>query len=564
MAKLIELLRNMPPQQIAVLAGSVAFIIIAIIMSILLLGGERYSLLYGNLSPEDSAEIITVLDGLGEPYSVGANGNSILVNPEKVARLRINLAERGLPDSGSIAGYELFDEDQGFGTSNFVQEINHLRALEGELGRTIMIIDGIKSARVHLVLPKRELFSRNQRKPSSSIVLTLSRSQTLPKEQIEAVRSLVASAVPELAIGNISVIDSKGKLLARGSSNEEDGFFLSGNSPDDLRAAYETRLANDLQTLVESVVGYGNARVEVRAEMDFSQTVIDEEIYDPDGQVLRSSQEVTENSENTDNRNQGKITVENNLPGAIDEPSQGDGGTTSLSSRSELINNYEISKQKILRTIHPGQVERLSVAVLVNGIYADDDSNDRIYTSRTPEELQQIDRLVRSAIGFDGTIRQDSVEIVNLQFASEEIYNVLEEDTVFGIDIRRIENLVEIIVLSIVALVVFLLVLRPLLVRALTGSGGRRDIQIRADGTMVDRKTGEAVGPGPSGLGGGGGTAAGGAAVGALLGQEDDQLVDLVNVDAQIRQTLSKQLNEVATHYPEETGSVVKNWLLEG
>ncbi|MCH9853334.1 MAG: flagellar M-ring protein FliF [Alphaproteobacteria bacterium] len=559
MAKLLESLKNMSTQQLAVFGGGSALLVIGIIASFLLLGGERYSLLYGNLSPEDSSEIVRVLEGLGEAYEIGNNG-SILVAPQNVARLRINLAERNLPNSGTLAGYELFDEDQGFGTSNFVQEITHLRALEGELGRTIASIDGISKARVHLVLPKRELFSRNQRKPSASVVLDLSRNRP-PKEKIDAVRSLVASAVPELQIGNISVIDSQGQLLARGDDGAQDNYLLSGNSPDELRAAYEARLAQELQDLVESVVGFGNARVEVRAEMDFSQTVIDEEIYDPDGQVLKSSQEINENSENTDNRNQGRITVENNLPGG-NEP-QEDGGSTirSLSSRSEVINNYEISKQKVLRTIHPGQVERLSVAVLVDGTYIGEEA-DRLYEPRSPEELEQIQRLVRSAIGYDGTVRQDTVEVVNLQFAQEELFNLVTDDKILGVEVRRIERIVELVILSIVALVIFLLVLRPLVLRALANNA-KRDIQILADGTMVDKKTGETVGPPPAGAAAVGafGVEAG---IGSLLSSGGEQMIDLVNVDARIKHTLSKQLNDVVAEFPNETGNVIKSWLLEG
>ncbi len=564
MASLLETLKNMSKQQLAILGGGSALLIIGVIASLLLLGGERYSLLYGNLSAEDSAEIIQVLEGLGENYEIGENG-SILVAPQNVPRLRINLAERNLPSAGTLAGYELFDEDQGFGTSNFVQEITHLRALEGELGRTIASIDGISKARVHLVLPKRELFSRNQRKPSASVVLDLSRNRP-PKEKIDAVRSLVASAVPELQIGNISVIDNKGQLLARGDDGGGggDNYLIGGSAPDELRSAYEAKLAQELQELVESVVGFGNARVEVRAEMDFSQTVIDEEIYDPDGQVLKSSQEINENSENTDNRNQGRITVENNLPGG-NLPEQ-DGGSTvrSVSSRSEIINNYEISRQKVVRTIHPGQVERLSVAVLVDGTYTGEDAN-REYSPRAAEELEQIQRLVRSAIGYDGIVRQDNVEVVNLQFAQEELYNLVADDKILGVEVGRIERIVELVILSIVALVIFLLVLRPLVLRAIRNRE-TRDVEILADGTMVDRTTGETVGPAPAGaMMQGGFGMAGADGFGSLLAQGGgEQMIDLVNVDAKIKQSLSKQLNDVVAEFPNETGNVIKGWLLEG
>ena len=566
MDKLLEIVKNMTPQQLMLVVGGGVTLLIVILLSVALLSQQRLTLLYGNLSPEDSAEIIKFLEQTGEAYEI-SDSNSILVVPEKVARLRISLAERNLPNSGSIAGYELFDQDQGFGTSNFVQQLNHLRALEGELAKTITSIDGIRTTRVHLVLPKRELFNRNQREPRASVVLTLTRtSQTLPKSQIAAIRSLIASAVPALAIANISVIDSKGRLLARGSTGEEGDAYIGGSSADEIRAAYESRLSTDLQELVENVVGFGNARVEVSAEMDFSQTLIQEEIFDPEGQVLVSSEELTENNENTNNVPDGQVTVTNNLPGA-EANANGQDSSRSVSSRNQVVNNYQNSRRSVSRTIQPGQVDRLSVAVLVDGTYTSDNSDNQIYTPRSDQEIAAIERLVRSAIGFDGTVRQDHVEVVNLRFATEDdVDGFIIEDKILGIQVSQIENLVELIVLSIVALVVFLLVLRPLLIRALGGTPGRRDIRILADGTMVDRKTGEPVGPAPdiqagvvAGVEGGTTTAA------SLLGGAGaGELVDLTNVDAQIQQGLSKQLNEVASRFPDETGNVVKHWLLEG
>ena len=566
MDKLLEIVKNMTPQQLMLVVGGGVTLLVVILLSVALLSQQRLTLLYGNLSPEDSAEIIKFLEQTGETYEI-SDSNSILVVPEKVARLRISLAERNLPNAGSIAGYELFDQDQGFGTSNFVQQLNHLRALEGELAKTITSIDGIRSTRVHLVLPKRELFNRNQREPRASVVLTLTRtSQTLPKSQIAAIRSLIASAVPALAIANISVIDSKGRLLARGSTGEEGDAYIGGSSADEIRAAYESRLSTDLQELVENVVGFGNARVEVSAEMDFSQTLIQEEIFDPEGQVLVSSEELTENNENTNNVPDGQVTVTNNLPGA-EANANGQDSSRSVSSRNQVVNNYQNSRRSVSRTIQPGQVDRLSVAVLVDGTYTSDNSDNQIYTPRSDQEIAAIERLVRSAIGFDGTVRQDHVEVVNLRFATEDdVDGFIIEDKILGIQVSQIENLVELIVLSIVALVVFLLVLRPLLIRALGGTPGRRDVRVLADGTMVDRKTGEPVGPAPdiqagvvAGVEGGTTTAA------SLLGGAGaGELVDLANVDAQIQQGLSKQLNEVASRFPDETGNVVKHWLLEG
>ncbi len=559
MEKLIEFLREISPRRLMIVGGSFAFIVISIITSAVLLTGPRYSVLYGNLDAEDSADIVRVLEGLGETYKIGQQNGSVLVPVERVSRLRIALAEEGLPSGGSTTGYEIFDKDQGFGTSNFVQELNHLRALEGELAKTISSISGIKSARVHLVLPKRELFSRDKRKPRASIIIGLTGRRELEPSQIRAIRSLVSSAVPDLSSSDISIVDSHGKLLARGNTEEGDN-QLSGSTPDEIRAAYERRLSEDLISLIESVVGYGNVRVEVRALMDFSKTVVQEEVFDPDGQVLRSSEEVSQDTERTDVVNQG-ITVANNLPG--NEAAEGEGArNTQRSTSNQLRNNYEISKQTINRVTQPGHIERLSVAVLIDGVYTRGEDNDIIYSPREENDLIQIERLVKTAIGFDGNGRQDSVDVVNLRFASEELDVFAEQDSILGFKVGNLQDVIELIILSVVALVVFLVVLRPLLIRALTKEA-KRNVRMRLDGVMVDGSTGEPVGSAGTSAGGGGGIAG---SAGSLLGipNEEDGLANLSGMDAQVRQTLNQQLNDVVAQHPVETGNVIKNWLLEG
>ena len=565
MERLIEFLREMSPRKLMLLGGISLFVIISIIASILLLSAPRYALLYGNLDGEDSGSIIQALEGLGEKYKIGKTQGSILVSKDRVFPVRGILAEQGLPSSEASIGYELFDQDQGFGTSNFVQELNHLRALEGELARTIQAISGINKARVHLVLPKRELFSRDRREPRASIILSLSGKRELSPSQVRAIRSLVSSAVPDLSSNNISIVDGQGTLLARGGNDGEGSTTFSGSTPDEIRQSYEDRLSNHLIELVESVVGYGNVRVQIQAEMDFSQVTVNEEIFDPDGQVLRSSEEINENSESTDS-DAGAVTVENNLPGEEGVQSNVPRRRT-VTSSSQTVNNYEISKQVINRVEQPGTIERLSVAVLVDGNYAEGEEGTQIYTERTAQELQQIERLVKTAIGFDSTVRQDVVEIVNLRFAQDTTDLFADETSFLGFRVTDLQSLIELVILSIVALVIFLLVLRPLIMRALLGRDTiPDDVRVRLDGTLVDAKTGEPL-DAESNIQAGGGsstaTLANSLFDDVARGDSDFDFINIADGNLQVRQGMTKQINEVVQRYPNETNSVIKGWLLD-
>jgi len=302
--------------------------------------------LFTDLPPDDSASIIKDLERQAVPYLLKNDGTIILVPQDKVARLRMKLAESGLPKGGGV-GYEIFDKTDALGSTTFVQNINHLRALEGELARTIRSIDRVQAARVHLVLPERPLFSRDKVDATASIVLKVR--GTLEPQQVRAIRHLVATAVNGMRPERVSVIDETGKLLADGATPDNP---INGASSDERKLAYENRLRSEVETIVSSVVGPGHARVQINADFDINRITQTSDKYDPDGRVLRSSQTREEQSASTDN-NQGAVSAGTELPGG---KQQADGpwisrdifdheraGVAAVQELAALVRNYNLA-----------------------------------------------------------------------------------------------------------------------------------------------------------------------------------------------------------------------------
>ncbi len=527
----------------------------------------EYGLLYDQLSARDSLAISRVLDENRIPFR--QSGTSIEVAYNTITQARLLLAERGLPTGDASVGYELFDRDQAFGTSNFVQEVNRLRALEGELARTISSLEPVGEARVHLVLPTRELFSRDQQPPSASVTLSLIPGQRMDARQIQAISHLVAAAVPKLQLEDISIVDTRGTLLKRPAT---EGELFQGATPDEIRNRYETRLGSELERLVSEVVGFGNVRVQVRADMNFDQTVVREEIFDPESQVLRSSEEIEENTQTTD-RTDTAVTLENNLPEGV--PNQA-GGLNRLesSSRVEAVSNFEISRTETNRVEAPGEVERLSVAVLLDGVYPLQSDGTAVYQPRPEAEISAIDRLVKSAIGYDETLRGDVVEIVNLRFAAEDFPREVATTTpeIFGLPADVFQNIFETLVIGLIILLIALFLVRPVVANVFQTLQTHR--QKTAEGvSMAAAAAGEA---GPGGIGGLGGIGGiGGLGEGPDLSDTHRSLMaglfqeaeiaglGLSDIDEKIRNQISRQLGELMRRHPEHTTQVFRDWLAE-
>jgi len=566
---LVQTLRNLGLLRLASIGGVGVATIGFFIFLTSRLGQPGMALLYGDLDSRDSSQIVQKLDGAGIPYQLRGE-SQIMVASDQVGKVRMMMAEAGLPRGGSI-GYEIFDKSDALGTSSFVQNINQVRAIEGELSRTIGSIGLVAAARVHVVLPQRELFSREKQEPSSSIVLKMRGSQRLGKNQVAAIQHLVASAVPGLRPSRISIVDTDGTLLARGDGDTNSQFAAS--NADEMRVNYETRLSRSVEDMIERTVGVGKARVDVHVDMDFDRVTTNSESYDPNGQVVRSTQSVSDSSDNGQSTADQSVSVATNLPNA--GTTGGNAGARNKSARTEETTNYDISKTVRTQVSEGGNVRKLSVAVLVDGVYTTAADGSKNYAPRPPEELQQLATLVRSAIGFDPN-RGDSVEVVNLRFTTpDEPVAVATSSGFFGFEKSDLLRMGETLVFAIVGVLVILLVVRPLLARAFEvganagGGGGNQDLQNLLQAQMAGAT---AALPAPAGMAGTAAPLAAMATPGAAptpafataRAPGNEQMIDIGQVDGRVAASSIRKIGEIVDKHPEEAVAIVRSWMYQG
>ncbi len=520
------------------------------------------SLLYGDLDLKDSAQVVQKLDAMNIPYQLRADGAQILVPSDQVAKLRMSMAEEGLPRGGSV-GYELFDKSDSFGTSSFAQNINQLRALEGELARTITGLGPVQAARVHLVLPRRELFARDTQEASASIVVKLRGAERLSKGQVAAIQHLVATAVPSLKPSRVSVVDGEGNLLARGDG--EDATSPTGAAAEELRVNYENRVSRKVEELLERSLGPGKVRVDVHADMNFDRITTSSENFNPDEQVVRSTQTVTQSDNSTNGAQDQGVTVANNLPNAGGTNSQ-QNTSTSKSARNEETVNYEISKTVRNQVSDVGSVKRLSVAVVVDGSYVAKPDGSKAYTPRSAEEMKQITSLVRSAIGFDEK-RGDAIEVANLHFANpdEPLASGPPPLNVLGFDKADLMRMGETLVLAVVALLVILLVVRPLIFRILesTAAAASEGPPLLAEPGFPARRRcrrRHRARPPPRGI-----RRRAIAAIAAPRAQgQIEQMIDIGQVEGRVAASSISKIGEIVEKHPEEAVAIVRSWMYQG
>lgn len=517
------------------------------------LSTSQLALLFDDLNPEDSTRIVGQLESMGIPHEVTANKRQIRVPSDQVARLRLALAEQGLPQDGSI-GYEVFDRDQTLGTSSFIQNINHVRALEGELARTIASIASVRAARVHLVLPRREVFSHQRTDASASIVLKMRGSARLDRGQVQAVRHLAATAVPGLKPEHISILDDRGTLLARGG---ESGDEVAAMNAAEQRLAFESRLTRALEQLLEPSVGIGNVRTEVNVDMDFDRVVTNEEIFDPESQVVRSTQTISEANQNREGE-AGAVSVGQNLPNP--PTAESEGGSQSTSNRTEEAVNFEISKTIRKHIREGGNVRKLSVAVLVNDRVGTNGAGEVTYQPRSAEELAKIERLVKSAVGFEQK-RGDVVQIVNMRFAEVPgMVGGVDDPLFLGFSTADLRRIVEVLILAIVGILIILLVVRPLIVRIFETTPGQIPPALGTEpqpALLTDQSgtAGALAGPGfRGGMGTGLVTAAESAA---------EAMLDIAQVEGRVQASAVRKIGDIIEKHPEEAVSIIRSWMYQ-
>ncbi len=525
------------------------------------------NLLYGDLSTSDATEIAAKLDNSHIAYTLSEDGTKVSVPFKDVSKARVLLAAEGLPHKGSI-GYEIFDQKNSFGRTSFENNVMQLRATEGELARTISSMDQIRSARVQIVYPERELFSRTQQPATASVFLNVRSEGALGPEPISAIQHMIAAAVPQLKPGNVTVIDQNGNLLAKGQGDGDAG--STAHSGDDAQKAYEARVKNSVEDMVGRIVGYGKVRANVTAAMNFDIVNRNTESYNADGQVVRSTQTVSEDNTEANSNANGAVSVQNNLPGlpaSSNASTQTQGPAAGAkSSRTEETTNYEIPKTVETLVRESGQVEKLSIAVLVDGSYAPDTTVQkpkdapadwtppRKYTPRSDDELAKIATLVKSAVGYDES-RGDTVSVVNMQFADTDQFSMtpVANDTIMGFPKGDILSMAETLALSVVAVLIILLVLRPLAThftapRVATAGRG----QGMEDTALLPGQTPQAqlAGPGPGG-GMGGGTST----------SELESMIDMSSVEGKVKASSVQKISDLVTNHPNETVSVIRQWM---
>jgi flagellar M-ring protein FliF len=537
----VEFLKSLGAARMAAMAAVTLALIGFFAFLILRVTAPQMTLLFTDLSYEDSSAIVKDLERQAIPFELKNDGAIVMVPKDRVARLRLKLAESGLPKGGGV-GYEIFDKSDALGATSFVQNINHLRALEGELSRTIRAIDRVQGARVHLVLPERPLFSRDKVEATASIVLKVR--GTLEAQQVRAIRHLVASAVNGLKPERVSVVDESGRLLADGAVPDN----ASGVGGEERQAAYERRLREQIEGIVSSVVGPGRARVQLTADFDYNRITQTSEKYDPEGRVLRSSQTREESSASGDGKD-GQVSVNNELPNAAARP--GEGGTPrEQAKKSEEIVNYEISRSTKTEVTEGGRVNRVSVAVLVDGNYSKNDKGDTSYLPRDKDEIDRIAALVRSAIGFDQK-RGDQVEVVNLRFAELPAFPVSEPQGFMSLLQFTKDDLmhaIEQLVMALLGIIVLLLVVRPLVRRIITPDkvGQAALAAALAGGDMQ-------------------GALAAGASAEELqaVPNHTSKMIDIAQVQGQVHAQSVQKVGEIADKNPTETVSIIRTWLHE-
>lgn len=443
------------------LVGTILGVVVTILVSIGIYTwgtAPSFSSLYNGLEPGDAAEVVAALQSAGIPYELNSASGSVMVETGRVHEARLNLASQGLP-KGTAMGVEMLQEEQSFGTSQFVESARYHHAMETELARTISTMANVKSARVHVAIPKRSVFVRKREKPTASVALNLFGGRTIEQGQVNAIIHMVASSISNLAPENVTVVDQSGRLLSSGD--------MTGNVAMTVKQYDYSRQVEDdyqrrIEHLLEPIMGIGKVRATVNADIDFSQQESTEELYKNPDQTVRSEQS---------SETRRFKSSESGVPGALaNQPPEGGQlveGAGPVDSASNTVNplnastntlrNYEVDRTIRHSRQSSGSVERLTVAVLVDDKVVVEDGE----TTRTPltnEEIARLTTLVKQTVGFDEA-RGDLVNVINASFTPLEQIEDLPEPSIM--DNKWIQLALKWIWPFILILVVIFTILRP-------------------------------------------------------------------------------------------------------
>ncbi|MDP3368369.1 MAG: flagellar basal-body MS-ring/collar protein FliF [Brevundimonas sp.] len=521
-------------------AAGVAAVLVAVMLRI---GQAPDALLYSNLDLREASEVTSALDSAGIKYTSRGDGSTIFVSRDEVGEARMLVAGKGLVTSGSV-GYEIFDNQSVLGQTEFQQNINEKRALEGELARTILTMRGINSARVMIALPRRELFQSDAAQPTASVVVGVSGGQ-LSGAQVQAIRNVIASSVPNLKPEKVTLTDTSNRTLAAGT----DSGSFSAASAQEARDSTEAQLQARIMDIVEGVVGVGGARVQVTADIDHSRSTTQQQVFDPDGQVVRSTSANGSESADTSGVNDGGATAANNIPGG-EAP-----GVTPIGSRSTNTTettNYEISNTTTTTVKEAGEIKRLAVSVAVDGKWTPAGGGGApTYAVRTPEEIEQIKALVAAAVGIDAE-RGDRIEVLNVRF-NRDIAAVGGEEaasSLFDFTKNDIMRGIELLVLLVTGLLLIFFVLRPLLKSTSGGSAGHPQL---AAGSAPVTSLQTTIMAGAGGV------------MPQISGpSEMEQRLDIARIEGQVKASSVKKVADFVEKHPDESTSILRGWVHEG
>ena len=525
---ILKKLKELGPTRLLVFAASALGFISLLFFFFFRFGQPDMSLLYRDLDPQESVKVLDNLQSQGINFEV--KGGSLYVPTGQILRARMSLAEIGV-SPGSAIGYEIFDKSDALGTTSFVQNVNLVRALEGELARTIQTIQSVNQARVHIVMPERKIFSKEKRKPSAAVVIRMRAMSTLSDEQVRAIRYLVSSSVPELQVDGVSVLNDRGILLA--SDSDKEGHDAS-KAAEEMRVVYETRLGRMVESLLEQSLGIGSVRAEVSAELDYNAVTEQSETFNPDGQVVRSQQNVSDNSQSKNAGDQA-TGVQQEMPNVQQNQSAGK-GASSESNKTEETTNYEISKTVRTAVRGLGGVKRLSVAVVIDGIHTKNEQGEETYKERSKEEMDKYKRLIQAAVGYQQD-RGDVVDVENLKFqrSIDELNG--ERSWLPSLSEENVMRLLELSLLGVFALVLFFFGVRPYLREM---SKARLEaLRSENESESADGKEGE----------------------GSDNGAEEGEDTALKGWEKLPEDELRTLVNKLALEQPERAASIVRLWM---
>lgn len=411
LAQFANFIKSLPLAKKITVAVVILLLMAAFAVMFTLANQVDYRVLFNNLSAQDAGAIIEKLKEKNIPYKIEGGGSTILVPAEQVYELRLKMVGDGLPRDGQI-GFEIFDKTD-YKTTQFVQSLNYQRALQGELARTINCFKEVKSSRIFIVLPKETLFVEDAKPASASVLLDLK--SNLPPERLTAIVHLVASAVEGLEPEEVTVVDTKGRVIFKGGNSNRTSAFLN-NSQLDYKTKIESEVSRNVQSMLEGIIGTGNAIVRVNADIDFNKINMNEEEYDPAAAVVRSKRDIEESSQAGNATQDTAPSTINQRTGVIPSESLTQNGR----KKKDTLTNYEINKVTRIISKPAGNVKRLSVAAVIDGRYetvkAADGAEKRNYIPRTDEELKKFEDIVKGAMGYNED-REDKVSVSSIPFS---------------------------------------------------------------------------------------------------------------------------------------------------